>query len=178
MHTRTHDAAQSELRGDILTLRDLKVFSPTLGFSGACDVVDFHKTPDGIPLRGREGLWQPFPVEYKRGKPKPHRADELQLCAQALCLEEMLCCDIPEGALFYGETRRRQPVALDDELRALTQKMAHDMHTYARRGHTPRVKPGKGCNACSLSDLCLPVLCKSRSAAGWTNRRISGEDDV
>ena len=87
--------------------RGMRVFSPTLGVSGACDVLEFHRGAEGIPLRGREGLWQPFPVEYKRGRPKEHSADELQLCGQAMCLEEMLCCVIPAGALFYGETRRR-----------------------------------------------------------------------
>lgn len=109
LHTKTHDPGARESRGDTLILRGLRVFSAALGLSGACDVVEFRQNPCGVPLAGREGRWQPFPVEYKRGKPKAHRADEIQLCAQAVCLEEMLCCAIPAGALFYGETRRRQP---------------------------------------------------------------------
>ena len=102
LHRRAHDEAARERRSDTLILRGLQVVSHQLGLSGQCDVVEFHATPKGVPLQGEEGLWQPYPVEYKRGKPKSHQADELQLCAQAMCLEEMLCCSIPEGALFYG----------------------------------------------------------------------------
>ena len=102
-HERAHDASLRERRGDTLVLRSLAVASPTLGLSGQCDVVEFRAAPEGVPLAGEEGRWLPFPVEYKRGRPKPHQADELQLCAQAMCLEEMLCCPVPEGALYYGE---------------------------------------------------------------------------
>lgn len=175
LHQRCHDAKQDESRGDLLILRDMRVSSPTLGLSGACDVVEFHRSPEGIDLQGREGLWLPYPVEYKRGKPKPHQADELQLCTQAICLEEMLCCSIPEGSLFYGETRRRQPVTFDPSLRQTVQEMAAQMHQYAQRGYTPKVKPKKGCSACSLKDLCLPVLCKNRSAAKWTAEKLEEE---
>lgn len=175
LHQRCHDANQDESRGDLLILRDLRISSPSLGLSGACDVVEFHRNSQGVPLQGREGLWLPYPVEYKRGKPKPHQADELQLCAQAICLEEMLCCSIPQGALFYGEPRRRQQVALDSSLRQKVKEMAEQMHQYARRGYTPKVKPKKGCSACSLKDLCLPVLCKNRSAAQWTAQRLEEE---
>ena len=144
LHQRCHDAGQDESRGDLLILRDLRISSPSLGLSGACDVVEFHRDPKGVSLQGRDGLWMPYPVEYKRGKPKPHQADELQLCAQAICLEEMLCCSIPEGALFYGEPRRRQTVTLDESLRQTVKEMAEQMHQYAQRGYTPKVKPKKG----------------------------------
>ena len=175
LHQRCHDAGQDESRGDLLILRDLRISSPSLGLSGACDVVEFHRDPKGVSLQGRDGLWMPYPVEYKRGKPKPHQADELQLCAEAICLEEMLCCSIPEGALFYGEPRRRQTVTLDESLRQTVKEMAEQMHQYAQRGYTPKVKPKKGCSACSLKDLCLPVLCKNRSAAQWTAQRLEEE---
>lgn len=112
MHRRAHNTQLRERRGDVLTIRGLSVVSRSLGISGQCDVVEFHRTPDGIPLRGEEGLWLPYPVEYKHGAPKETPADRLQLCAQAMCLEEMLCCSVPEGALYYGETRRRCVVAL------------------------------------------------------------------
>lgn len=95
MHRRAHDEKQIEKRGDLLLWRGLHVRSERLGLSGLCDVVEFHQDPQGIPLPGYDGLWQPYPVEYKRGRPKPHDADQLQLCAQALCLEEMLLCAIP-----------------------------------------------------------------------------------
>ena len=175
LHQRCHDAGQDESRGDLLILRDLRISSPSLGLSGACDVVEFHRDPKGVSLQGRDGLWMPYPVEYKRRKPKPHQADELQLCAQAICLEEMLCCSIPEGALFYGEPRRRQTVTLDESLRQTVKEMAEQMHQYAQRGYTHKVKPKKGCSACSLKDLCLPVLCKNRSAAQWTAQRLEEE---
>ena len=111
MHARAHDETLLERRGDTLTARGLRVVSHALRVTGVCDVVEFHLDPGGISLPGQEGCWQPYPVEYKRGAPKSHDADELQLCGQAMCLEEMLLCEIPEGSLYYGETRRRQVVA-------------------------------------------------------------------
>ncbi|MEG1579272.1 MAG: CRISPR-associated protein Cas4, partial [Oscillospiraceae bacterium] len=106
-HERAHDGSISEKRGDLLTTHELPIFSRVLGVSGKCDVVEFHRCEAGISLQKQAGFWQVYPVEYKRGKPKEHDGDELQLCCQALCLEEMLATEIPAGALFYGETRRR-----------------------------------------------------------------------
>ena len=167
LHRRAHDEAARERRGNTLILRGLPIVSHTLGLSGQCDVVEFHLTPEGVPLRGEEGQWLPFPVEYKRGRPKEHRADELQLCAQAMCLEEMLCCAVPAGALFYGEPRRRTAVEFSPELRQMVRDFSEEMHQYARRGHTPRAKPAKSCNACSLKDLCLPQLTRRGSVSAY-----------
>ena len=166
-HRRAHDEAARERRGNTLILRGLPIVSHTLGLSGQCDVVEFHLTPEGVPLRGEEGRWLPFPVEYKRGRPKEHRADELQLCAQAMCLEEMLCCVVPAGALFYGEPRRRTAVEFSPELRQMVRDFSEEMHQYARRGHTPKAKPTKSCNACSLKDLCLPQLIRRGSVSAY-----------
>ena len=174
LHRRAHDEALRERRGDTLILRGLPVVSRALGLSGQCDVVEFHAVPDGVPLRGEEGLWRPFPVEYKRGRPKAHQADELQLCAQAMCLEEMLCCFVPEGALFYGEPRRRTPVPFSPELRRQVQAFAAEMHQCYHRGYTPKAKPGKSCSACSLKDLCLPQLTR-RSAVSEYLRKAAEE---
>lgn len=102
LHARAHDADFAESRGDTYIQREVSFHSATLGVSGKCDVLEFHRCQDGIPLRNREGLWLPYPVEYKKGSSKLSDADRLQLCGQAMCLEEMLCCAIPEGALFYG----------------------------------------------------------------------------
>ena len=99
LHEKAHDERQRERRGDVLITRNMRVFSPSLGVSGSCDVVEFRKAPDGVPLMGETGLWKPYPVEYKHGAPRGDTANELQLCAQAMCLEEMLCCEIGEGAL-------------------------------------------------------------------------------
>ncbi len=166
-HTRAHDEKQRELRGDTLILRGLTVFSSSLGLSGQCDVVEFHADPNGVPLQGEKGLWLPYPVEYKRGAPKAHQADELQLCAQAMCLEEMLCCSIPEGSLFYGETRRRTRVVLNEPLRQQVKVCVEEMHQLYARGYTPRAKPTKACSACSLKELCLPCMLRKGTVASY-----------
>ena len=108
LHERCHDDSLREKRGDLITVRDLRVVSHRLRLAGNCDVVEFRAAPDGVALQGYDGLWQPLPVEYKRGAPKASDADRLQLCAQAMALEEMLVCTVPRGAIFYGETRRRE----------------------------------------------------------------------
>ena len=167
MHQRAHDEAARERRGGVLILRGVRVSSPTLGVSGQCDVLEFHQEEHGIPLRGYEGLWRPFPVEYKRGAPKVNQADRLQLCGQAMCLEEMLCCDIPEGALFYGETRRRETVPFTEELRQTVRAYLSEMHQLRQRGRTPKVKASKSCNACSLKDICLPKLMSARPVSDY-----------
>lgn len=167
MHEKAHDGASTESRGDRYIVRGLRILSATLGVSGECDVVEFHRAEHGVPVEGREGLWQPYPVEYKRGEPKTGNCDVLQLCAQAMCLEEMLCCDIPEGALFYGQTRRRQVIVFTEELRAQVKSLLEEMHRLYRRGYTPKVKPSKACHACSLKELCLPALCRKKSVSAY-----------
>ncbi len=109
-------------------------------------------------MPGWNGHWVPFPVEYKRGSAKVTDADRLQLCAQAMCLEEMLCCPVPRGALFYGETRRREVVDCSEELRTQVRQYLEQMHDLYKRGHTPKVRRTKSCNACSLNQLCTPAL--------------------
>ena len=166
-HNRAHDEQQRERRGDTLILRGLPIVSHTLRLSGQCDVLEFHASPKGVHLRGEEGLWIPFPVEYKRGAPKENFADQLQLCAQAICLEEMLCCSISEGALFYGETRRRTAVLFTEELREKVRLTTAEMHQMFRRSYTPKVRPTKSCNACSLKELCLPVLMQKKNVSEY-----------
>ncbi len=174
MHEAAHDPSYRESRGDRLVVRAVKVHSPTLGVSGECDVVEFFRVKsgeEGIPLRGREGVWQPFPVEYKRGRPGDFtEMDALQVCGQALCLEEMLCCAVPRGALYYGETRHRYPVEFTPELRDTVKQMISEMQDLRSRGHTPTVKPSKSCNACSLKDLCLPKLMRVGSASQYIRK--------
>ena len=176
LHRRAHDESQRERRGNLLILRGLAIQSPTLGVSGVCDVVEFHASPQGVPIHGEEGLWLPYPIEYKRGKPKSNQADELQLCAQAMCLEEMLCCSIQEGALFYGETKRRTVVSFDSALREQVVSLLQEMHQLYRRGYTPKCKPTKSCNACSLKELCLPKLMKKQNVSAYL--RSAMEEDV
>lgn len=172
LHEKAHDSSQREKRGDLIIIRDMRIHSSALGISGSCDVVEFHRGADGIPLPGQDGLWKPYPIEYKRGSPKILDADRLQLCAQALCLEEMLYCDIPEAALFYGETHRRETVTLDESLRHQVRAMLAEMHDLYRRSRTPRVKPTKSCNACSLLELCLPKLAKKHNVKDYLRKSI------
>ena len=174
MHERVHDQEFRESRGDCLTVRGLAIHSTELGVSGQCDAVEFRRAPAGIALQNREGLWLPYPVEYKRGKPGVTHGDALQLCGQALCLEEMLCCTIPAGAVYYGEPRRREQVVFTEELRAEVRAALTEMHQYAQRGYTPKVKPRKGCGACSLQDVCLPKLMGKSSVKDYVKEAVEG----
>lgn len=176
MHEHAHDGDFREKRGDIIITRAMQVSSAELGVSGECDIVEFRQAADGIRISGMDGTFQVIPVEYKRGKPKANDCDAVQLCAQALCLEEMLCCEIPQAYLYYGETRRRQAVPLDAAIRQRTKDTLAEMHALFRRQHTPKVKRTKACNACSLKDVCLPVLEKKRSAAEYLTEALKGDD--
>ena len=167
MHERAHDPSLRERRGNTLTVRGVNISSLSLGISGQCDVLEYHRSPAGVPLPGIEGLWLPYPVEYKRGTSKETDADRMQLCAQAMCLEEMLCCEVKEGALFYGETRRRETVTFTEELRRQVRDALTEMHQLYGRGHTPAAKPTKACNACSLKELCLPKLTRTRQVSAY-----------
>ncbi len=158
MHKRADDPFFTETRNGVITARSVPVASYRLGFSGVCDVVEFTSASDGIQLPGRDGYFLVAPIEYKRGKEKRDHSDETQLCAQAMCLEEMLSTSIQHGYLYYGETRHRVEIEFTTELRALVKDMADEMHNYFSRGYTPRVKTSKACRSCSLADVCLPVL--------------------
>ncbi len=174
-HERAHDRQATEKRGALLIVRGLRVRSARLGVAGACDVVEFREDERGVPLTGRKGRYLPYPVEYKHGAPKDTNADRLQVCAQGMCLEEMLCCDVPEAALFYESVRRRETVNLDAPLRAEAERMLAQMRDLKKRGHTPRVKPTAKCKSCSLADLCLPGLAKTEAADEYLNMRIREE---
>lgn len=172
MHENAHSKGFRESRGDVITTRGMSVFSRTLGVSGECDVVEFIRSEDGINLNNQIGLWQPYPVEYKRGSPKSNECDNLQLCGQAMCLEEMLCCNIMQGAIYYGEIRQRQVVTFTDELRQTVRECLFEMHNLHKRGHTPKVKPSKSCNACSMKDVCLPSLMGKRSVIDYLHKNM------
>jgi CRISPR-associated exonuclease Cas4 len=153
MHERVHDADR-ESRGDIRIEYAIPLRSLRLGLIAKADVVEFHRKPDSAE-RELEN-WLPFPVEYKRGKPKKDNSDKVQLCAQAMCLEEMLDVGIPEGAIFYGKTRRRQGVIFDRELRQETEDTAKRFHALIESGKTPKPIYTKRCNSCSVYEFCLP----------------------
>ena len=158
-HARAHDMQLKEKRGELLTTHGMPVFSRKMRVRGVCDVVEFRRGPGGVALFGREGLWTPCPVEYKSGGAKAHDADRLQLCAQAMCLEEMLLCQpIQTAFLYYGETKRHEPVALDGDLRETVNALFLEMRGFFDRSHTPRAKLDKKCKNCSLKDICLPEM--------------------
>ena len=147
LHQQVDKAADTRRKG-VRTVTAMPLVSLSLGITGKADVVEFHATPDGEV---------PFPVEYKRGRPKPHRADEVQLCAQALCLESMLERPVPRGALFYGQPRRRTDVDFDVTLRSLTADVIEKTRAMIEAGITPSASyMAKRCDACSLIDLCQP----------------------
>ena len=149
-----------------------------MGVTGECDVVEFHRDDNrGSCLYGHDGLWIPFPIEYKRGKTKDIDADRLQLCCQAMCLEEMLGIPISQGALYYHETHRREIVELTEILRQEVKKMLEMMHDYFKRGYIPKVRPQKGCPGCSLKEICLPVICKKKSIQSYYDAML-GSDNV
>ncbi len=173
LHNRVDDPFFTEKRKGVIIARSVPVASTSLGLSGVCDVVEFTQSPQGVHLPGYEGTFLAAPVEYKRGKQKQEQSDEAQLCAQAICLEDMLAVSIPVGYLYYGQPRRRVAVTLTDALRDLVRKAAQEMHSYFQRGYTPKVKPFKGCKACSLADICLPHLqSKVMSASSYIHQQI------
>lgn len=167
LHERA-DRPQVEQRHGVRTITAMPLINLTLGITGIADVVELHQGPEGE---------RAFPVEYKRGRPKSHRADEVQLCAQALCLEAMLGHPLAQGALFYGQTRRRVQVIFDTELRQLTQDVIHATRSMIDSGRTPLAEyQAKRCDACSLIELCQPRLLKhSQDVQTWLHRQLTEE---
>lgn len=172
LHENAHNPTLKEKRGDLLIVRAMPIHSREMGISGECDIVEFRKSKDGISLAGRTGLYTVLPVEYKRGSPKNDDSDISQLTAQALCLEEMLCCTIPCGYLYYGEIKRRTKVDFTEEIKVKVRNTFAEMHKYYDQQYTPKVKAGKKCNACSLKEICLPSLNRQKTVSQYIDRMI------
>jgi CRISPR-associated exonuclease Cas4 len=164
MHDKV-DTANRESRGNIRIEYGVPMRSLRLGLIGKADAVEFHRMDDGI--------WIPFPVEYKRGKPKMDDCDKVQLCAQAICLEEMLNIEIKHGALFYGRTRRREDVVFDEKLRMETEDAAMKVHALIESGTTPKPEYSKKCKKCSLYELCMPKV--SRKVSNYLMKAVEAE---
>jgi len=164
LHQKAHEGAD-ECKAGVRITRSMPVCSFSLGISGQCDIVEFHRNGDVVP------------VEYKRGKPKSHRADDVQLCAQVMCLEEMLGVSVPSGFLFYGENRRRTPVAFDAALRQLVTETAAALHAMIDSRVTPLADyDSRRCDACSLIDLCQPKALRfKRGAQAWFSAALKSE---
>lgn len=190
LHERVHEA-ETEVRGDLRVARGLRVRSLRLGLIGMADMVEFHRLSDaeekgcggtarpmGIPLAGASGLWRPVIVEYKRGKPKLGPFDEQQLCAQAICIEEMLDVTIPFSYIFYGTPRRRHEVILNDALRRRTESLVERLHELTLRAVTPPPEYAPKCKNCSLMDICLPkATAKRASVQSYLDRAIQAKED-
>ncbi|WP_034622153.1 CRISPR-associated protein Cas4 [Desulfovermiculus halophilus] len=153
LHTRV-DSGDSGKRGQVSEDRAVPIRSQRLGLYGVADVLEMRPGPDGKSI--------PFPVEYKRGSPKIEPWDRAQLCAQAICMEEMLDVEIPEGAIFYGTPRRREKVVFNQELRELVQINCQQMHELMKNGVTPQAEYGQRCRGCSLVRACMPKLGKKQ----------------
>jgi CRISPR-associated exonuclease Cas4 len=170
MHERV-DSGRSESRGAVRIASGVLLRSLRLGLSGKADVVEFHREEGDAGTT----LWRPFPVEYKRGRPKKEAWDKVQLCAQALCLEEMLGIEVPRGALFYGKTRRRVDVAFDADLRRHTEEAALRLHDLIASRMTPPAIYDEKCESCSFLPTCLPTVTDGRhTVAGYLAQAIKG----
>ena len=172
MHERVHDFGLKETRNGIITVRATPVSSSELGISGECDAVELRRSEHGVEMFGKADKYTVTPIEYKRGLPKENDCDIMQLAAQALCLEEMFCCDIPFGYMYYGETKHRLKIMFDDELRKKTKDTVMQMHELYRRKATPKVRRSKSCNACSLNNICLPTLCSNQNVDLYIKEHI------
>ena len=166
MHEKA-DSNEYESRGNVRIDYSVPLRSLRLGLIGKADVVEFHRIEDET--------WRPFPVEYKRGKPKISDCDRVQLCAQAVCLEEMLNVEISEGALFYGQTRRREDIVFDDRLRMKTEDIARKVHELIASGITPKPEFSKKCEQCSLLDLCMPKACGKGTVKNYLLKAAEGK---
>ncbi len=160
-----------ESRGDSRIVRAVPLASRALGLAGRADVVEFIRDDCGVTVRDWPGRWRSVPIEYKRGRPKRDHCDDLQLCAQAMCLEEMFGCSIPAAALFYGQTRRRHQVELGAELRALVRETAEAIHAMLSSGQMPTAKREPKCKNCSLLSICLPVA-RKQAAPAWLTQQL------
>ena len=167
MHDKVHET-RFEVKNGVRIERGLPLRSIELGLNGRADLVEFHKSPDGK-------RWIPFPVEYKHGRPKAGDCDRVQLCAQALCLEEMLQANVPAGAIFYGRTRHRFDVRFDESLRGLTKTTAQLLHEFISKGSTPKPAYSEKCNSCSLIELCKPKIFQRGISVSRYIREALGE---
>lgn len=181
------ESGKSTTRDGIRITRDLPLHSLEHGLVGKADIVEFHPPPDISKSKANRTLkklihqhretsmaaWTILPIEYKRGKPKKNDCDRVQLCAQALCLEEMLAVEIPKGFLFYGQKQHRFEVAIDYTLRQTTQQTILSLHEMFASGTTPPAEFSLQCNSCSLYDLCLPKMFQKKSMQQWLTKELS-----
>lgn len=173
MHEKVHESG-AECRSECKIVRGLQIRSLELGIAGVADAVEFYHSDFLSPVHNKCAFAkneQPYPVEYKRGKPKILDCDRIQLCAQAMCIEEMLGLSVPVGAIYYGKPHRREEVELTAELRFKTSQAAKRLHELVKSFKTPAGKYTKQCERCSLLELCMPQSAgKNKSAVQYVER--------
>ena len=178
MHQHVDDPFYRQKQGDTLCLRAVSIASKTLGLYGVADLIELHPcdTPDNaITLSAYPGYWRPFPVEYKHGKPKHSDIDAVQLAAQAICLEEQWGIHIPDGAIYYGMTRRREDITFTPELRERVETYVAEMHQLFEQHHIPCAAARPYCQSCSLIGLCMPETAQPHSATDYIKRQLYEE---
>jgi len=173
LHRNADQPFTREKRGDKLVVRAMPVKSECLKITGVCDVVEFIRSDEGVEIADADGRYLAYPIEYKRGKPKMNDEDILQLAAQAICLEEMLLCDIDTGYLFYNEIKHRVEAPLTPALKNKVKLIVAEMQDYYHRRHTPKVKTGSFCRSCSLQNICLPELMNKRTVKSYVEGKIN-----
>lgn len=178
LHKNVDDPSYRQKNGDTITIRGVHIASHALGLYGICDAIELlpsETKENAITHPKYSGYWRLYPIEYKRGHRKPDEWDAVQLAAQVMCLEEMYEIQIPEAALFYYETRRREVVSINESLRRLTYELSEAMHKTFDGGITPKVVPQHGCKNCSLFDICSPELTKKTTVAYYLKKSFDEE---
>lgn len=175
LHKNVDNPFYRQKNGDTITLRSLHIASRQLGLYGITDAVELvpsDSPEDSITHDRYPGHWKPYPVEYKRGHSKPDERDEVQLAAQAMCLEEMYGINIPYGALYYDEVKRRETIAISDSLRQTTTQCAKQMHDIFKHGCMPRPVKASHCRNCSLKDICMPEMAECTQVTTYLNKNL------
>jgi CRISPR-associated exonuclease Cas4 len=172
LHLKADKPFIREKRGDKFIVRAMPIKSIELKITGVCDVVEFVKDNNGVDITGWEGKYVAYPIEYKRGKPKMNDSDVLQLTAQAICLEEMLLCEVTIGYMFYNEIKHRVEVPITEENKTKVRSIVTEMYDYFKRSYTPKVKTGSFCKNCSLQHICLPKLMNKRTVKSYIEGKV------
>lgn len=174
LHSHVDDPFYRKKKGGILTLRSVNIASKSLGLYGVADLIEMYpsESVNSMTYPGYPGKWRPYPIEYKHGKPKPDFIDEVQLAAQAMCLEEMYGLEIYEGAIFYGLTQHRHEIRFSSELRLEVKKSAEEMHAMFETQKLPAAEKGRKCNSCSLKEECLPQLSKKQKPSDYIKMNL------
>ena len=171
MHEFIHEHG-TNIRSRMRMTRGLRLRSLMLGLYGVADLVEFHEQNEGAQLPGLTGCWVPYPVEYKRGRKRYDSADEVQLCAQALCLEEMLGVPVPKGAVYYGQPRRRTEIDISRDLREEVARLCSRARELYVSGQAPRPRIGKHCSNCSLENICMPDITNNDKSSKYITKLL------